>query len=185
MTLVLASSSPRRRELLARAGLSFKVEAPSYDERRLRMSPPAIYGMQLAYQKALSVKENRLKDVIVAADTVVVLDGRILGKPKDRAEAEAMLRALRGREHAVISAYCVLGAKKYVDYDVSRVVFEEFSDAQMRAYLDKNTYMDKAGAYGVQEIDEFSVRVLDAVDTVVGLHVDSILRALEGEGYGR
>lgn len=185
MSLVLASSSPRRKKLLAEAGLSFEIEKPTYDERHLRLSSPEIYTMQLAYQKAMSVKDKRPEDIVVAVDTVVVSEGKILGKPKDRAEAEAMLSALRGRVHEVISAYCILGEEKYVDYDLSRVRFEDFSDEQMKAYLDKNTYMDKAGAYGVQEIDEFKITVEGAMDTVIGMHVDSVVKRLEGGGDGR
>ena len=118
-------------------------------------------------------------------DTVVVLDDTILGKPKDRAEAEKMLLAMKGRTHRVISAYAILSDEKYVDYDQSFVHFEDFTEAQMKAYLDKNTYMDKAGAYGVQGIDEFKITVEGAMDTVIGMHVASIEKQLKGVGHER
>lgn len=183
MSLVLASSSPRRRKLLAEGGFTFEIEKPDYDERHLRLSPAEIYTMQLALQKAMSVKEKRPEDVVVAVDTVVVLDDAILGKPKDRAEAEKMLLSMKGRTHQVISAYAILGEEKYVDYDQSFVHFEDFTEAQMKAYLDKNTYMDKAGAYGVQDIDEFKITVEGAMDTVIGMHVASIAMQLKGVGH--
>ena len=118
-------------------------------------------------------------------DTVVVLDDKILGKPKNRAEAENMLLAMKGRTHRVISAYAILGDEKYVDYDQSFVHFEDFTAEQMKAYLDRNTYMDKAGAYGVQEIDEFDITVEGAMDTVIGMHVASIEKQLKGAGHGQ
>ena len=180
MSFVLASSSPRRKKLLEDGGFTFEIEKPSYDERHLRLSPAEIYTMQLALQKAMSVKGKRPEDTVVAVDTVVVLDDKILGKPKDRAEAEEMLLAMKGRRHRVISAYAVLGEEKYVDYDQSFVRFEDFTETQMKAYLDKNTYMDKAGAYGVQEIDEFEITVEGAMDTVIGMHVASIEARLKG-----
>lgn len=182
MSLVLASSSPRRKKLLAEGGFTFEIEKPDYDERHLRLSPAEIYTMQLALQKAMCVKEKRPEDVVVAVDTVVVLDDAILGKPKDRAEAEKMLLAMKGRTHRVISAYAILGDEKYVDYDQSFVHFEDFTEAQMKAYLDKNTYMDKAGAYGVQDIDEFKITVEGAMDTVIGMHVASIEKRIERSG---
>ena len=185
MSLVLASSSPRRKKLLAEGGFTFEIEKPDYDERHLRLSPAEIYTMQLAFQKAMSVKEKRPEDVVVAVDTVVVLDDTILGKPKDRAEAEKMLLAMKGRTHRVISAYAILGDEKYVDYDQSFVHFEDFTEAQMKAYLDKNTYLDKAGAYGVQDIDEFKITVEGALDTVIGMHVASIEKQLKGVGHER
>lgn len=185
MNLVLASSSPRRKKLLAEGGFTFEIEKPDYDERHLRLSPAEIYTMQLALQKAMSVKDKRPEDVVVAVDTVVVLDDTILGKPKDRAEAEKMLLAMKGRTHRVISAYAILSDEKYVDYDQSFVHFEDFTEAQMKAYLDKNTYMDKAGAYGVQDIDEFKITVEGAMDTVIGMHVASIEKQLKGVGHER
>lgn len=185
MNLVLASSSPRRKKLLAEGGFTFEIEKPDYDERHLRLSPAEIYTMQLALQKAMSVKEKRPEDVVVAVDTVVVLDDTILGKPKDRAEAEKMLLAMKGRTHRVISAYAILSDEKYVDYDQSFVHFEDFTEAQMKAYLDKNTYMDKAGAYGVQDIVEFKITLEGAMDTVIGMHVASIEKQLKGVGHER
>ena len=185
MSLVLASSSPRRKKLLAEGGFTFEIEKPDYDERHLRLSSAEIYTMQLALQKAMSVKEKWPEDVVVAVDTVVVLDDAILGKPKDRAEAEKMLLAMKGRTHRVISAYAILGDEKYVDYDQAFVHFEDFTEAQMKAYLDKNTYMDKAGAYGVQDIDEFKITVEGAMDTVIGMHVASIEKQLKGVGHER
>lgn len=184
MSLVLASSSPRRKKLLEDGGFTFVIEKPSYDERHLRLSASEIYTMQLALQKAMSVKKKRPEDTVVAVDTVVVLDDKILGKPKDRAEAENMLLAMKGRTHRVISAYAILGDENYVDYDQSFVHFEDFTEEQMKAYLDRNTYMDKAGAYGVQEIDEFDITVEGAMDTVIGMHVASIEKQLKGAGHG-
>lgn len=183
MSLVLASSSPRRKKLLEDGGFTFEIEKPNYDEKNLRLSSPEIYTMQLALQKAMSVKKRRPEDTVVAVDTVVVLDDEILGKPKDREQAEKMLLAMKGQTHRVISGYAILGAENYVDYDQSFVHFENFTEEQMKAYLNRNTYMDKAGAYGVQEIDEFNISVEGAMDTVIGMHVASIEKQLKGAGH--
>lgn len=181
MSLILASTSPRRRRFLEEAGISFKAISPKYDEEHLRISAPEIYVMQLAYQKAMSVKKDFPDDVVLALDTIVVRDEDILGKPKDRADAEAMLRTLRGRWHRVVSAYCTLGKEKYLDYDTTEVYFSDFSEEALKDYLDKNTYLDKAGAYGIQDIVEFDIDVRGSLDTVIGMPMEQVVFHLKGE----
>lgn len=181
MKLILASTSPRRKAILERENIVYTAVSPTYDESHLRPSSPEIYSMQLAYQKAMSIEKEE-EEVILALDTVVAFEDQILGKPEDRKEAEAMLRLLRGETHRVITAYCILGAEKYVDYDIAEVTFEDFSDEQMVKYLDRDRYSDKAGAYGVQDIDEFKIEVKGDVDTVIGMPVDAVVRRLKGEG---
>ncbi|MDD7363677.1 MAG: Maf family protein [Peptoniphilus sp.] len=184
MSLILASTSPRRRDLLDRAKIAYSAVAPKYDESTLRVSAPEIYVMQLAYQKAMSVKEGAQDDVVLALDTVVAAGDEILGKPKDRQDAEAMLNKLKGRRHRVITGYCILGAEKYVDYDVAYVTFEDFSDDQLASYLDHHEFLDKAGAYGIQDIEEFKVDVEGDRCTVIGMPVEKVLEHLKGEGIG-
>lgn len=181
MKLILASTSPRRKALLKEAGIDFETASPTFDELSLRRSSPEIYVMQLSYQKAMSV-ERKEGDVILASDTVVVLGDDILGKPKDRKDAERMLHRLKGREHHVLTGYAILGKEKYVDYDVASVHFEDFSEEQLKAYLDKNTFGDKAGAYGFQEVESFEITVEGDPHTVVGLPVAAVLEHLKGEG---
>ena len=117
MGLILASNSPRRKAILQREGIAFTAISPNFEEEQIRRSKPEIYVMQLAYQKAIREREHHQKDVILAADTVVVLGEEILGKPRDRKDAESMLSRLRGRTHRVLSGYCILGKEKYVDYE--------------------------------------------------------------------
>ncbi|MDQ0507660.1 septum formation protein [Peptoniphilus ivorii] len=174
MGLILASNSPRRKAILQREGIAFTAISPNFEEEQIRRSKPEIYVMQLAYQKAMRVREQHPKDVILAADTVVVLGEEILGKPRDRKDAESMLSRLRGRTHRVLSGYCILGKEKYVDYEETRVHFPDFSDESMAAYLDRDLYADKAGAYGLQDITEFTVQIDGSYDNVVGLPVEAI-----------
>lgn len=184
MKLILASTSPRRKALLEDAGIDFKTASPTFDESTLRLSSPEIYVMQLSYQKAMSVQRGE-EDVILASDTVVVLGDKILGKPESRQDAERMLNSLKGKEHHVLTGYAILGKEKYVDYDVAIVSFEEFTEEQLKAYLDKNTFGDKAGAYGFQEVDSFKITIDGDPNTVIGLPVTKVIEHLKGESIGK
>lgn len=183
MKLILASTSPRRKTLLEEAGIDFETAKPAFEESTLRVSSPEIYVMQLSYQKAMSVQRGE-DDVILASDTVVALGDTILGKPLNRQDAERMLNSLRGKEHRVLTGYAILGKEKYVDYDVATVSFEDFSEEQLKAYLDENTYGDKAGAYGFQEVESFEITVDGDPNTVIGLPVAKVLEHLKGESIG-
>jgi len=151
--IILASSSPRRRELLRQIGVAFRVVAADVDETALPEEKPADYVVRVALDKAAAVWGRTGGSLpVLAADTAVVLDGCILGKPADRAEAAAMLRRLSGRTHEVYSAVALrLGAQRTADsLNVTRVTFADLTPEWIEAYIDSGDPMDKAGAYGVQ-----------------------------------
>lgn len=154
MELILASASPRRRELLSRLGLEFTVLAAQADETLLPGLPPREQVIRLSAVKAQAVREaleSRPGQVIVSADTVVVLDGAILGKPKDAAQAAEMLRALSGRAHLVLTGVTVLtedGPRQLCEE--TQVFFRPLCEAEITAYIRTGEPMDKAGAYGIQ-----------------------------------
>jgi MAF protein len=154
--LVLASASPRRQELLSLLGIPFLVDPPDIDESLPERSPnvPAV-ARSLARRKALTVAERHPGAVVLAGDTVVALKGRLLGKPASPAEAEAMLRALMGREHRVVTAVAVAqGRRAWAGHASTRVRLRPFDDSELRAYAESGAAFDKAGAYAIQD-EEF------------------------------
>ena len=152
MKLILASGSPRRAELLGRLGLQFEVLPAQIDESLLPGLTAEEQVLRLAREKALAVRDNVNEDaVILSADTVVVLDGEILGKPKDEADAFRMLRLLSGREHLVMTGVTVLSPRGEESIcEKTHVHFRPLNDGEIRAYIRSGEPMDKAGAYGIQ-----------------------------------
>ena len=151
--LVLASASPRRRELLRQIGVTFRVVPADVDETVLPGETPADYVVRLARAKALEVMRREGGALpVLGSDTAVILDGDILCKPLDRADAERMLGRLSGRTHEVFSAVALaLSPERVLDrLNVTRVTFAELEPAWIRAYCETGDPMDKAGAYGVQ-----------------------------------
>jgi septum formation protein len=167
--LVLASASPRRRELLNLLGLTFDVIPGDVDETWRNGEAPESHAERLAVEKAAAVR--RPGAATVAADTIVVVDGTILGKPKDRAEAETMLRRLAGRDHVVHTAIAVaFGARSASAVVSTRVWFRPLDDAAIAAYVATGEPMDKAGAYGIQGYGAVLVdRIEGDYFTVMGL----------------
>jgi septum formation protein len=151
--LILASASPRRRELLRQVGAAFRVVVAEADESVLPGEEPAAYVLRVARDKALTVQASERTGLpVLGADTAVVLDRHILGKPGDRAGAISMLRRLSGRTHEVYSAAVLVQAGQPVRecLNISRVTFAELDPDWIDAYCDTGDSMDKAGAYGVQ-----------------------------------
>jgi len=151
--LILASASPRRRELLRQVGVAFRVIVAEVDERVLPGEEPSAYVLRVARDKALKVQGHEGTVLpVLGADTAVVLDREILGKPADRYGAIAMLRSLSGRTHEVYSAAVLVqaGRPPRECLNISRVSFAELDPAWIEAYCDTGDSMDKAGAYGVQ-----------------------------------
>ncbi|ABL98680.1 nucleoside triphosphate pyrophosphatase [Shewanella amazonensis] len=179
MTLVLASQSPRRRELLAQAGLgvagfSFERVNPDIDETPLVGESPANYVARLAVEKAkagLALCGHIQAPVVLGSDTIVVLDGALLGKPGDKADAVAMLNALSGREHEVMTAVALTdGDRTLCDTVTTKVRFADLSRQDILAYVDTGEPMDKAGAYGIQGLGGVFVEAIDgSYSAVVGL----------------
>ena len=147
--IILASASPRRRELLGQLGLTFSVQVSEIDETVLRDELPEALVKRLAIEKAKAVFS--FGTVVIAADTVVAIDDKILGKPQDDDEAVGMLRSLSGRSHHVYTGFCVYDGEKLVAETVAtEVVFAEMSDDEIARYVASGEPMDKAGAYGIQ-----------------------------------
>ena len=153
MKVILASNSPRRKELLLREGVEFITLSPTYDEPKNFGLEPRKYVEFLAYNKAKSVLD-KVGDIVIGADTVVVLDGKILGKPTDEKDAKLMLKSLSNKKHEVITGYAVLSKdKEVVDSEVTEVVFNPLSQQQIDDYVATKSPLDKAGAYGIQDGD--------------------------------
>ncbi len=185
MKLILASQSPRRRELLARMGLDFTVIAPRLDEEAFSDPDPAALVQTLSREKALAVaREQDPEALVIAADTVVVLDGQALGKPRDRAEAEAMLAALSGRSHAVYTGVTVCrGDRAVTEAERTEVTFRALTRLEIRRYAATGEPMDKAGAYGIQGLGALLVEgIRGDYFNVVGLPVCLLGRMLADFG---
>ena len=151
MSLILASGSPRRKQLLEMLGLPFRVVAPGVDETRASSEPPEAYVVRLAREKARVVAARERGELVLAADTTVVLRGEIFEKPSTRAEAEAMLGRLQGRTHRVMTAVAVaLDGRLEHALDVTEVTFRRLSADAIAAYVATGEPMDKAGAYAIQ-----------------------------------
>jgi septum formation protein len=182
--LVLASSSPRRRELLDRVGLTHEVRCPGIDEERLAGESPRAYVLRAAREKADAVSRD-LGDAsawVIGADTVVVLDGEPLGKPSDARSAVEMLVALGGREHRVLTGWAVIGPSgaERAGVEETRVWFRPIGLEEVEAYVATGEPLDKAGAYGIQGAGCFLVeRIEGSYENVVGLPVCSVVSALQ------
>jgi len=186
MRLILASSSPRRAELLTTAGFEFVVIPADVDETPRATERPPDYALRVAHSKADRVAAGLPPDcVVLAADTVVVCGGRLLGKPVDAAEAAAMLRTLSGSVHEVHTAVVVRGALRKVNRVVTtRVRFLPLSDAEIEWYLATGEPDGKAGSYAIQGR---AARFIDSIDgswsNVVGLPISTVYRLLKEAGY--
>ena len=175
-SLILASGSPRRRELLTRMGYDFRVLAPDVDENV--GEPPRQAVMTLARRKAMAAAEGLMDGVVLAADTLVSVDDTALGKPQTEAEARAMLRRLSGREHEVFTGVCLLDVqtgRQAVHVERTGVVFRPLTDEEIDAYVASGDPMDKAGAYGIQSgASGFVERISGSYENVMGLPVNSV-----------
>jgi septum formation protein len=182
--LVLASQSPRRREILTQAGFSFSVRVPGIEEVRLGSESPDDYVRRLALEKARAAAYAP-EEFVLAADTVVVVDGAVLEKPGSSSEAEAMLRRLSGRPHVVLTGVCLLhGGELWSEVESTRVFFSALSDAELRGYCASGEPMDKAGAYAIQGLaSKFIERVEGCYFNVVGLPISLVYRLCKQAGY--
>ena len=188
MSLVLASNSPRRKQLLALGGWVFRVEPAQVDENPLPGEDALAYVLRLAQSKARAIaRRMSLGDTIIAADTTVVDNGEILGKPVDALEAESMLRRLRGSEHKVFTALAVLRCSDNLmltDWCATDVPMRAYSDDEMRAYIATGDPLDKAGAYAIQHPDFKPVSGLDGCyANVMGLPICHLVRNLAKMGF--
>lgn len=176
--LVLASRSPRRAEILRAQGFEFTVRPAAIDETAEDGETAADHVRRLALEKAAAIAADAPDALVVGSDTVVVIDGEILGKPGDEAEARHMLARLAGREHAVYSsAALIAGTRRAVDHDVTRVRFRELTAREIAAYVASGEPMDKAGSYGIQERGALIVEGIDGCYfNVMGLPLQALRR---------
>ena len=178
---ILASASPRRKELITRITEDFLIDTPKGEE----FCPDDISAEArpefLACQKAEEVSARHKGEIIIAADTAVFLDGDMLGKPKDEADARRMLKTLSGRTHHVITGCCIKRDKKVKSFSVkTAVTFYELTDEQIDAYIKTNEPFDKAGAYGVQGKGALLVReIVGDYFNVVGFPIAELSRQIE------
>jgi len=206
--LVLASASPRRHELLRNAGIPFIVQPADIDETPLPSEPPLQCAQRLAREKALSVSRTRSQNLVLGADTIVVIDEAILGKPVDADDAVRMLRLLSGRVHRVITGVCLVGTvpsgqwpvigkaePRPRSYEILRtenqelrtasettlVTMSELSEDEIREYVATGEPMDKAGAYAIQGMaSRWIPRIEGDYSNVVGLPVAMVYAILRG-----
>ena len=188
--IVLASSSPRRREILARLKIAVEVVTPDVDEQRRPEEPAADFARRAAREKADAVARELAKQQrfpwIIAADTVVVIDGEPLGKPRDDAQARQMLTALSGRVHRVMTGWSVLKHEprcERSDVEVTRVRFKQLSPEEIAGYVATGEGRDKAGSYGIQGLGCFLVAGIEGnYENVVGLPACPIVDTLRALG---
>ncbi len=182
--VILASASPRRRELLSLIGIAHEVWPADIDESAFPDEAPAAHTERLARAKAHTLAERHPHAVVIAADTIVVVAGDILGKPRDEAQAAEMLRRLSGREHTVYTAIAVaLDARTESAVESVGVTFRSLTDAEIADYIATREPMDKAGAYGIQG---YGATIVERVDgdyfSVMGLGLRRLVELLERVG---
>lgn len=184
--MILASGSPRRRMLLESLGLKFEVIPPPDEERIVTGDDPRRVAENLAIQKARRVSELVPPALILAADTIVVKDGEIMGKPCDREDAVEMLRRLSGGEHQVITGVCLIdvaGRRELVDSEVTTVYFRQLSELEISRYVDSGEPFDKAGGYGIQGLGGVLVsRIEGCFYNVVGLPLSKLQEMFQSLG---
>ncbi|MCL5745622.1 MAG: Maf family protein [Acidobacteria bacterium] len=180
MVLVLASRSPRRQEILERAGFAFVVRPADVDESTEEGEDPAEHVRRLSRDKAMAV-ECAEGETVLGADTVVVAGGEILGKPRDAEDAARMLRMLSGREHQVLTGICLRTPRRHiVDIESTRVWFRPLSAVHIGDYIASGEPMDKAGAYAIQGLaSKFIPRIEGCYFNVVGLPAAKVAAHLE------
>ena len=179
--LILASGSPRRKALLCSAGLRFDIIESGINEMRAAGESGRDYALRIACEKALSVSARVPGTLVLAADTVVVCDDKILVKPNDQDEARQMLAMLSGRTHTVVTAYALALASAILEAEpvLSQVTFRPLSSAEIDEYVATGEPLDKAGAYGIQgRGSDFIAMVVGSRDNVMGLPMREVLAAL-------
>jgi septum formation protein len=183
--LILASGSPRRRELLARAQIDFEVMQSGLEEVRAPGESARDYALRMAREKTLAVSDRHPGRTVLGADTVVECNGEILEKPVDAPDATRMLTALSGRTHTVVTAFAIASNGKIIAGEAvaSRVTFRPLTPQEIAAYIETREPFDKAGAYGIQGIGGGFISQVDGSrDNVMGLPTDTVIAALRANG---
>lgn len=184
--MILASASPRRKEILENFGFSFKTIVKNIDETSDKTRAEEKI-LEIAEKKAKAAAIDFPDENVVGADTVVVVDGKILGKPKDEKEAFSMLKSLSGRSHEVITAFSFININKnisYSDYEITKVYFKNLTDDEINWYINTKEPMDKAGAYGIQGKGAFFVeKIKGDFFSVMGFPLGKFVRFLNKTGF--
>lgn len=185
MKIVLASGSPRRKEILENMNLKFDIIKSEIEETTIENESPKDLVKRLSYEKAYDIASKNLDSIVIGADTVVVLDNNVLGKPKDEDEAFNMLKQMSGKEHDVItgvSILCLDLKKEICDYCVSKVKFKDLSDEEIYSYIKTGECMDKAGAYGIQGLGGLLVEYIKGdYFNIVGFPISSATEILKND----
>lgn len=184
--MILASASPRRKEILENFGFSFKTIVKNIDETSDKTRAEEKI-LEIAEKKAKATAIDFPDENVIGADTVVVVDGKILGKPKDKKEAFSMLKSLSGRNHEVITAFSFININKnisYSDYEITKVYFKNLTDDEINWYINTKEPMDKAGAYGIQGKGAFFVEKIEGdFFSVMGFPLGKFVRFLNKTGF--
>lgn len=178
--LILASQSPRRKEILEMIGITFSIEVANVDETMNLDNDLTIEIQKLAYKKAKAIADKQSNSVVVGADTIVVIDNEVLGKPINEEDAYKMLQQLSGRMHQVITGVCVLNqGVSTTFFNSSDVVFNEMTDEEIWKYIKSKEPMDKAGAYGIQGIGGCFIKEIKGdFYSIMGLPLSSLYKIL-------
>lgn len=181
--IYLASKSPRRRKLLKQIGLNFKSFSVDLDEEILDGEHPIQTVKRLAQHKSLLALKKVKKGILITADTIVVLNNQIIGKPKDKEDAYQILRKLSGKTHYVYTGFAIMNTinnKKVVDYEKTEVTFNRLTQKEIKDYIASGSPMDKAGAYGIQ--DDFGAVFIKSINgcyyNVVGMPLSKLYNSL-------
>lgn len=180
--VILASESPRRRELMSKMEIPFTIKGANIDEN-INPSLSLYEGIEdIAFQKAKEVSLTYPNEVIISADTVVCMDKQVLGKPEDEKQAFEMLKSLSGKTHQVITGVCIYeSGKAHLFHEVSQVTFYELNDEEIKHYVATKEPFDKAGAYGIQGKGAFLVEKIEGdYYNIVGLPISRLYRELKG-----
>ena len=175
--VILASASPRRKELMKEITSNFTIITSDINEDESYSLPPLEAVLDIAKRKGLKVKETHPKDLIISADTIVVLGDEIIGKPKDKKDAARILKELSNKTHEVITAFCLFKEDRFIErYVISKVEFNNLDDRLISDYVESGSPLDKAGAYGVQDNDRFPIvkKVTGSMSNVIGFPVYEI-----------
>ncbi|MBQ2644572.1 septum formation protein Maf [bacterium] len=186
--IILASSSPRRKELLSEICPEFEIIRPVFDETKFHLEPNGISVEELSLLKVKSILNKcTVSSLIIGADTVVILDNKIIGKPKNREHAYEILKSLSGKTHKVITGISIFDTdtkKEYKDFDLTYVKFNILSDEDINNYIEDKKPYDKAGAYGIQEIPKNFLKEINGnYDNVIGLPTKILINMLKKINY--
>lgn len=183
--VILASASPRRRQLLSAAGIEFEVVESMMPEEHVAGEPPRVYALRMARDKAIAVSSRFPDAIVIGADTIVVCEAQILEKPTDADDARRMLTMLSSRTHTVVTAFALARGGEILESSPieSRVTFRRLTDAEIDDYIATDEPFDKAGAYGIQGIGGgFIAHVEGSRDNVMGLPTERVVAALARYG---